>query len=81
MTTVLLPRTEDLAFERFGFMFRRLTETRWRIVQRTGAVVGYLEHETDDRWSISRMTADRRHFVVLGTFSTFEEALTALRRM
>ncbi|MGO1543014.1 MAG: hypothetical protein ACTHXA_01600 [Gulosibacter sp.] len=89
MTTTLLPRTADLNFERFGFRFTRLTDLRWRIAQPTGAIVGYLERRpgegdaarATETWAISRMTADRRRFVTLGTFDTSEEAIAALKWM
>lgn len=85
MTTSLLPRTTDLSFTRHGFRFKQLTESRWRISNSAGVVVGYLD-ETDatnpsDRWSISRMATDRRHFIVLGSFASADEAIDALKWM
>ncbi|MDJ1371809.1 hypothetical protein [Gulosibacter molinativorax] len=85
MTTTLLPRIAGLHFERHGFQFKQLTEARWRITNVTGAVVGYLEHRDgcagSDAWAISRMTADRRGFVTLGTFGSEHEAISALKWM
>lgn len=97
MTATLLARTADLNFERHGFRFKQLTPTRWRISNAGGAVVGYLDDRAaaettaagpgqatinqSDRWSISRMTADRRGFVVLGAFVSAEEAIGALKWM
>lgn len=81
MSIALIPRTDDLDFEFGGLRYRRLTESRWRITQLSGPVVGYLEHEPECDWRLSRMTADRRRFVQLGSFDSFEEAARALKWM
>lgn len=84
-SAALLPRTRGLTFERFGFAFQQLTEVRWRISNAKGAIVGYLERREDaaasDRWAITRMTADRRQFVTLGSFASQDEAIDALKWM
>lgn len=81
MNVGLLPRTNDVDFEFAGLRYRQLTESRWRITQPGGAVVGYLDHEPGGEWHLSRMTADRRSFVRLGSFDSFDEAARALRWM
>lgn len=94
MVTTLLARTTDLRFERHGFRFHQLTASRWRITNAAGAIVGYLEDSEQgaraaevgwmsrsDRWAISRMTADRRGFFVLGWFASSDEAIDALKWM
>lgn len=85
MTHSLLPRTDDLSFDRIGFRFTRLTESRWRIANARGSIVGYLEHtmsaNPSDGWSISRMTADRQHLISLGSFASADEAIDALKWM
>jgi hypothetical protein len=80
MTVTLLPRTTDLIRERAGLRIHQLTETRWRVSQPAGAIVGYLERRGAEV-AVMRMPADRRGFFDLGTFDDLDEAFDALRRM
>ncbi|MFD2758681.1 hypothetical protein [Gulosibacter faecalis] len=80
MTITLLPRTNDLVRERAGLRIHQLTETRWRVTQPGGAIVGYLERR-GDAVVVMRMTADRRGFFDIGEFDDLDEAFDALRRM
>lgn len=75
----LLPRTDSLVQDRAGFRIRQLTETRWRITLPNGAIVAYLDRAGDTCWTLSRMSANRRTFAQLGVFSSFDEAVDALR--
>ena len=83
--TPLLPRTDDLVSERAGLRRMQISPTRWRITQLAGAVVGYVETRMHEgapdpaEYRAMKMRPDRRGFLEVGVFESFESAFDGLR--
>ncbi len=56
-----------------------LASGRWRILGRTGALIGLLERSDDDGFRALRFSARERGYRLLGQFRTATDATDALR--
>jgi hypothetical protein len=68
--------------DRFGVRCMQLHGELWRVTRPDGEVLGYVEQFSDPRgirFRAKRLVARAQHFLIVGEFWAFDEAVDALR--